>query len=136
MAAESVAGNGPEVKVVGWARVYPTFNQSFSKALRRGAWYPVVENDKPDRISILMGSRPVEVPRRLLEFRRDRPKHFSVIDRVGYTPPGRRRRSEYNLGKRYAVCPICAKRQALLGHPDEKKCSRCGHLGEVGWWEA
>lgn len=136
MAADTAGGKGREAKVLGWVRVFPTFDQSVSKALRRGAWYPVVENDKPDRISILMGSRTVDVPRRLLEFRRERPKHFSVIDRVGYTPPDRERKSLYNLGKRYAVCPVCSKRQALLGHPDEKRCSRCGHEGEVGWWEA
>ena len=136
MASETTAERDPEKQVVGWARVYPTFDQSISKALRRGAWYPVVDTSKPDRISILMGTRPVEVPRRLLEFRKQRPKHFSVIDRIGYTPPDRQRKSLYNLGKRYAVCPVCSKRQSLLGHPDEKKCSRCGHTGEVGWWEA
>lgn len=120
-------------KIVSWGRVFPTFRRSFSKALRRGAWYPVVRDNVDDRVSIKLGPATVAVPRRLLEIRPSRPVHFSVVTRVGYQ---RGRTSLYNLGQKYSVCPVCSARAALFGHPDDRTCKQCGHSGEVGWWDA
>lgn len=131
--SQPVATDKP--KIVGWARVYTALQPSFSKALRRGAWYAVVRNDQPDRVSIRMGSRSVDVPRRLVEVRGDRPKYFSVVNRVGYHHE-QRRQSLHNLGKLYAVCPVCSDRFALWGHPEKTQCPGCRHEGEVAWWEA
>jgi hypothetical protein len=108
--------------------------RTFSKSLRRGAWYPVVRDELPDRVTIIMDGHPMDVPRRILEVRRHRPRHFSVINRVGDQTKSRRE-SLYNLGKYYAVCPRCAHRFALWGQPEEKQCPQCGHDGPVGWWE-
>ncbi len=123
-----------EARIVGWARVYPALRPSISRSLRRGAWYPIVDDTLPDRVSVLMGRRPVDVPRRLLKIRRARPQYFTVVSRVGYQRDGKRE-SLYNLGKQYAVCPICSHRNAIWGRPVTKQCSECAYEGEVGWWE-
>ncbi len=67
---------------VGWARVYPAVRRDHSKNLRRGAWYPVVQNSLSDRVAIRLGPWAIDVPCRLVEVRRDRPKYFSVVTRV------------------------------------------------------
>lgn len=121
-----------EVKVVGWARVYPAVQRAFSKSLRRGAWYPVVRNELQDRVSIRMGARTVDVPRRLVEIRRERPAHFSVISRVA-DPSAKP--DPHGLERHYAVCPACSYRLLLRGRPDRKRCPHCAHEGDVGWWE-
>ena len=139
MSATQDEANAPvaaeRLKIVGWARAYPALQPSFSKSLRRGAWYPVVKDQAADRVSIKMGSRTVDVPRRLLEIRTSRPTHFSVVNRVGYQRETGRR-SQYNLGKQYGVCPACSSRFALWGSPERTQCPQCRHEGEIGWWEA
>lgn len=127
-----MSATGESSGTLGWARVFPALHRSTSKTLRRGAWYPVVDNSQPDRVSIRMGERTVVVPRRILEMRRTRPAHFSVIGRVGYQSG---RPSLHNLGPQYAVCPRCGGRQALWGRPERKTCPECGHEAEVAWWE-
>ena len=122
------------VDVVGWARVYPAAQRQHPKNLRRGAWYPVVQNSLSDRVSIRLGPWALDVPRRFVEVRRDRPKHFSVVTRVAHDPDPKQK-SEYNLGKHYAVCPVCAHRFAILGVPDTLKCPECHHENQIGWWE-
>lgn len=121
-------------KPVGWARVWPAVRPPYSRNFRQGAWYPVVRDDLPDRVTITMYGRDVDVPRRVLETRPRRPTYFSIVLRVGYDDdPGRK--SLHDLGKKYAVCPKCAWRFALFGQPEHKRCPSCGHTGEVGWWE-
>ncbi len=119
---------------VGWARIYPAVQRDRSKNLRRGAWYPVVQNSLSDRVSIRLEPWAIDVPRRLVEVRRERPKHFSVVTRVAYDRHPKRK-SEYNLGKHYAVCPACAHRFAILGAPDTLECPGCRHQNQIGWWE-
>ena len=122
-------------RVVAWARVYTALKREVSKGLRRGAWYPVVRNDLTDRVSIRMSGRTVDVPRRLVEVRSQRPAFFSVVSRPEYKrEPGRA--SVHNLGKTYVVCPECANRFGVFGQPQMKQCPDCGHRGEIGWWEA
>lgn len=124
-----------ETRFVGWARVYPALKRSVAKQLRRGAWYPVLRDEMPDRVTIRMGDRPVDVPRRLLEIRDRRPGFFTVVSRPEYRQ-GTGRPSEGRLGKTYVVCPSCNRRFALFGHPETKDCPGCGHRGDVAWWEA
>ena len=93
-----------------------------------------MKDDLEDRVSLLLGETIVDVPRRFLEIRPRRPKRFTVVYRAGYDrPPGRR--SIHNLGKQYAVCPICLHRFALFGEPERRDCPNCGHEGEIAWWE-
>jgi hypothetical protein len=123
-----------DLKTLAWARVWAAIRPPYSRSLRAGAWYPVVRNELPDRVTILMGDRTVDAPRRLFEIRPKRPDHFSVVHRIGYEPDPKRK-SQHNLGKKYGVCPECAWRFALWGTPTSARCPQCGHKGEVGWWE-
>jgi hypothetical protein len=114
-------------KPVAWARVYFAMQRSHSKILRQGVWYPVVRDELPDRLTLEIGGRMVDVPRKMLEIRPSRPTHFTVISRNDVTLE--------SLGRRYVVCPACSHRSALMGHPVKRECPECGHKGEVGWWE-
>ena len=121
-------------KALTWARVYPAFKRTITKHLRHGTWYAVVRDDLPDRISVRVGEQVVDVPRRMVEVRNRRPEHFSVISRLDLPPD--ELSSPGDLGKRYAVCPMCAGRSVLMGEPVTRDCPKCGHTGEIGWWEA
>lgn len=119
---------------LGWARVYPALKRTITKHLRHGTWYPVVRDDQPDRISLRIGHQTVTVPRTVVEVRWHRPEHFSVVSRFDLPPEDRS--APGDLGKRYSVCPECSGRTTLTGEPPAAVCKRCGHRGEVGWWEA
>lgn len=121
-------------KVIGWARVWAAVRPPHSRGLRAGAWYPVVRDQLPDRVTILMGEREIDAPRRLFEIRSRRPMHFTVVRRVGYRPHPPRE-SLHRLGKHYAVCPVCQWRFGLMGTPEMTHCPHCGHIAQVGWWE-
>jgi hypothetical protein len=114
-------------KPVGWARVYAAMQRSLTKILRQGVWYPVVNDEQPDRVTLMVGERRVDVPRKLMEIRSHRPSHFSVIQPFDAAVD--------ILGKRYTVCPNCGHRGTLNGEPNRRDCTKCGHKGEVGWWE-
>jgi hypothetical protein len=118
----------------GWARLWPTVRPPHSKNIRAGAWYPVIKDDLPDRVTIRLGAAAVDVPRRMVEVRARRPNRFTVVHRIGYIPTAGRH-SLHKLGKRYAVCPNCQCRFGLIGEPEKKRCPSCGHEGEVAWWE-
>lgn len=121
-------------KAKAWARLWPTVRPPHSRNLRAGAWYPVMQDDLEDRVSLWLYGQLVDVPRRFLEIRPRRPKRFTVVYRAEDERPAGRA-SIYNLGKKYGVCPICLHRFALFGQPERKECPNCGHDGEVAWWE-
>jgi len=118
----------------GWARLWSSIQPPHSKNIRAGAWYPVIRDDLPDRVTIKLGEAAVAVPRRVVEVRGRRPNRFTVVHRVGY-PVSAARHSVHKLGKRYAVCPACQWRFGLIGEPEKNRCPNCGHEGEVAWWE-
>ena len=117
-----------------WARVYVAMRREVAKHLRQGTWYPVVRDDAPDRLTLRIGVRTVDVPRRMLEIRWKRPTHFTVVSRLDLPPE--ERKSAGDAGKRYLVCPECSSRTTLSGEPRSRDCPVCGHQGEVGWWES
>jgi len=118
----------------GWARIWPAIRPPHSRNLRAGAWYPITGDENEDRVTVVIGSGPVQVPRRVLEIRRRRPKLFSVVHRVGYHRTSQRG-SLHRLGEFYAVCPECSGRFALYGRPGKVWCPACKYEGEVAWWE-
>ena len=126
--SEAASTNGR--KPVAWARVYAAFKPERSKNLRHGTWYPVLADDLPDRVTLLVASREVNVPRSLVEIRDRRPNFFTVVGR-SEPPPS----PAPNLGKRYAVCPECKHRSTLFGTPEKAQCKKCGHQGDVAWWD-
>lgn len=95
----------------------------------------MIRDDLPDRVTIRIGQKSVDVPRRLVEIRSQAPTTFSVVMRISaatnrLTGPTR------ELGRHYVVCPKCGHRAALMGRPDTKQCPECGHSGEIAWWES
>ena len=91
-------------------------------------------NDKrEDRVGLALYGAEVDVPRKILELRPRRPKHFSIVHRVGHGPGESRK--QHDIGTRYLVCPACGNRSALWGRPTKRVCDGCGHNGEIGWWE-
>ncbi len=126
-------GLAGDVQAVAWARVYAALKPEYSKGLRHGVWYAVIDDGLPDRVTLQLGPRAAAVPRRLLELRTERPEHFSIVYRLDKPAPERVR---FGQGKRYLACPHCDFRHTIVGHPDRNTCVTCGHSAEVAWWEA
>lgn len=128
--------NWSEVKPVGWARVWPAVKAAVSRRLRKGAWYPVLLDQKPAKVVLDIGGHPAVVPRRLLQIRKGdpKPKYFEVVCR---TPKelARTRQSGHGSEPVYAVCPRCACRQPLHDRAPAASCAKCGFVGKVAWWE-
>jgi hypothetical protein len=130
---DGLPGNPP--RPIAWARPWSITAPLARKALRAGAWYPVVEHRRIDGVVVLvMRHRNVRVPARLLELRRDRPHRFTV---VYMTPrdPNPASGTVRDLGRKYAVCPASGHRIRLEGEPSHLDCPGCGYRGEVGWHE-
>jgi hypothetical protein len=105
------------------------------KALRLGAWYPVVEDDRPHgRVTLVIRNRTVRVPARLLELQAKRPHRFTVV-RLGQADPNPLAGSRRDLGRMYAVCPASGHRVRLSLGQTHAVCAGCGYSGEVGWYE-
>ena len=120
----------------GWAQVWPTVKRFLSRNLRRGAWYPVVEDTEPEKVVLAITNRAVAVPRRILQVRPrlPRPHRFGVV----YCAKGEQnpaRGTAADLGNMYAVCPHCSARVRLVAHQLVVCCTDCGHEAEVAWWE-
>jgi hypothetical protein len=113
---------------LGWARVRPPGAYS----LRRGAWYPVVDDNQSTEVVIALPIRTVVIPRGHLQIRRHRPERFSVVVREADDPNPRRGQLN-DLGTIYAVCPSFGCRVRLSGHPDEMLCPECGRQFPIAW---
>src|SRR5262245_2173323 len=112
-----------------WARVL----QSGAFGLRRGAWYPVV-NDGPGNMVVLdVSKHNVPVDRKTVQLADDKPTLWSVVD----WPPGRpvpQRMTDQNLPRTYAVCAYCRSRSSGVA-PDvlELQCVECGAVAKLDW---
>ncbi|PYO72791.1 MAG: hypothetical protein E6K55_14650 [Gemmatimonadetes bacterium] len=122
---------------LGWARVWfaAKRDEETDSRLRNGAWYPVLSHGDSRAVLDVSGQRVV-VPQDMLEVRAKRPDRFTVVYRA-YDDPNPARGTRADLGRRYAVCPVCASRVLLRGHviPAVTTCHKCGHQGIVAWWE-
>ncbi len=121
---------------IGWARVWPTVGRPSRRILRRGAWYPILQDGETDRVVIDVAGRETTVPRRLLELRalQPEPRLFAIVHRLSEEE---RSGGEHDdgLGSRYAVCPRCQTRRAILARPKKITCPGCGLHSEIAWWE-
>ncbi len=125
---------GTRRTAVGWARLWTIANPRHAAGLRRGAWYPVVEDQLASNVTVEVGPRAVPVARHLLEFRRHQPDRFTVV----YRPRGEHNPvagTPRDVGDPYAVCPNCAERQPLGARWEQLECLACRHSGVVAWWE-
>ena len=112
-----------------WARV----KLSGAHNLRRGAWYPVV-NDNNARLVVLdVAKRNVPVPRESVELADGRPTKWSVV-KFNTNKPIPARISQENLPMTYAVCPFCRARSVeVFDGTAMLKCDECGKEAEVDW---
>jgi len=120
-----------ELNPVSWARVWAAVKPSHSRNLRAGTWYPVVRDERPDRVTLEVGGTVVDVPRRMLEIRPRRPKEFSVV--YGKRRPSMRTEGESPKGPSYAVCPLCGKRFEVARTAPWTQCVACGHKADIDW---
>jgi hypothetical protein len=107
-----------------------------TEQVRTGAWYPVVSTGASRLVLSLPGSNDaLAVPKDAFEVRNHPPERFTVVYRTAHdSNPARGTTAD--LGQTYAVCPKCAARVRLgLVPPPHTSCVKCGHEGDVAWWE-
>ena len=118
-----------QMQTTGWARVKPPGAYS----LRRGAWYPVLEdNGDGSEVVLDLNHRTVVIPRANLQLRSDRPTCFSIVARRP-EDPNPVRGTQQDLGLQYAVCPLSHTRVRLAGHPEVLECPKCGYQFPIEW---
>ncbi len=115
-------------ETIGWARV----KSPGAYGLRRGVWYPVVDDDASTGVLLDISLRTITIPRNILQIRRHQPERFSVVVRLP-EDPNPVRGTPRDLGPTYAVCPSSGSRVRLSGHPDHLHCPSCHHLYAVAW---
>jgi len=115
---------------LGWARCA----DNVADVLRRGAWYPVVEEAADGHVVVEVRRERIRLKRADVTVRVEPPDHWSVVVRTGVLRP--------TLGGKgmevvttYAVCPLCHYRQDFAGKPERLRCVRCGATSPVDWTE-
>jgi len=111
-----------------WARVL----ESGAHGLRRGAWYPVVNDSKTAIVILDVNKNNVPVDRKTLELADEKPEKWSVV-KWDPTKPLPRRISQQNLPLIYAVCSQCRHRAELGNAQTTLDCKECGKTSEVDW---
>ena len=115
---------------LGWARCA----DNVADILRRGAWYPIVEESADGHVVVEVRQQRVRLPRGDVTIRTEVPDHWSVVARTGVLRPTLGGRGS-DVVSTYAVCPLCHYRQDYAGKPDRLKCVRCGATSPVDWSE-
>ncbi len=111
----------------GWARA----TTKAADTLRRGAWYPIVDQAEDGRVVVVeVDRKPVQVSRDDVHVRQDPPNCWSVVYRTGVMRP--------TFGgvaplPTYAVCPNCRERQEFEGKPARMACQRCKNESDIDW---
>jgi hypothetical protein len=106
-----------------WARVAGDVNVG----VRRGGWYQVVRLTQ-EAAWLDVKTRTLSIPRTCLEIVTIRPEEWSVVER-----PYDAVDLPIDWGSRYAVCPRCRRRAALVEHPTEMQCDGCRGVYPVRW---
>lgn len=117
--------SGSNPAILGWATGAP----GQADVLRRGAWYPVVEQDATE-VVLEVDQTQLRVARKEVRFRADRPTEWCVVNRTGVMRPTL---AGPKLVTTYAVCPDCTCRQEFEGHPETLMCVRCRRAAKVDW---
>lgn len=110
----------------GWATSAP----GQADRLRRGAWYPVLEETADGHVVVEVDQQPLRLRREDVMIRPDRPDTWSVVVRTGVLRPTL---AGQKLVTRYAVCPDCSSRQEFEGEPETLICNRCRRAAKVDW---
>jgi hypothetical protein len=111
----------------GWARVWVAAKRDPDWGMvRQGAWYPVL-------LDVPGGS--LALPREAVEIRPNQPRRFTAVYRAR-NEPNPVRGTSADLGRVYAVCPVCASRVKLPPVPPLTiRCPKCRHEEIIAWWE-
>src|SRR5579872_7293336 len=110
-----------------WARVL----KSGAHGLRRGAWYPVVNDASPSIVILDVNKNNVPVDRSSVGLSDEKPEKWSVV-KWDPAAPIPRRISQQNLPLTYGVCPQCRAR-AELGNQNVMECPECKKKSDVDW---
>jgi hypothetical protein len=111
-----------------WARI----TDSVADILRRGAWYPVVEETADGHVVVEVRSRgSVRLSRSDVTIRQQPPDQWGVVTRTGVLRPTLGGQQGSEVVTTYGVCPHCQERQEFEGKPARLKCSRCGRESAV-----
>lgn len=129
----TVPSSPSDAKPLGWGRVWPVSRPEVDPMPRHGAWYPVI-NRGDTRVVLDVHGQRVALPVEQVEVRDKRPDRFTVVYRVD-TQPNPAKGTRQDLGRVYAVCPVCTQRARIFGRPEESECPSCRHKGVVAWWE-
>ena len=116
---------------LGWARCA----DNVADILRRGAWYPIVEESADGHVVVEVRQQRVRLPRADVTIRTEVPDHWSVVARTGVLRPTLGAGRGSGVVTTYAVCPLCHYRQDFAGKPATLKCVRCGASSPVDWSE-
>src|SRR3989442_9920767 len=116
-----------------WARI----TDSVADILRRGAWYPIVEETSDGQVvvDVRTGER-VRLSLSDVTVRQHPPDQLSVVTRTGVLRPTLGGKQGSEVDTTYGVCPHCHERQEFAGKPARLKCSRCGRESAVDWCQA
>lgn len=117
--------SGEQAAIRAWATGAP----GKGDVLRRGAWYPVLEETATELV-IEVDHQPMRVPHEEVRVRADRPTMWSVVIRTGVMRPTL---AGQKLVTSYAVCPDCTGRQEIEGEPESMMCTRCRRAAKVDW---
>src|SRR2546426_10786701 len=114
-----------------WARI----TDSVADILRRGAWYPIVEETSDGQVvvDVRTGER-VRLSLSDVTVRQHPPDQWSVVTRTGVLRPTLGGKQGSEVDTTYGVCPHCHERQEFAGKPARLKCSRCGRESAVEWF--
>ncbi len=119
----------------GWARVWAAARPFARPTPRAGAWYPVVGETSGERAVLEVRGKRVAVEKKYLEIRPDRPQVFTIVARSRETAAMLLQTRGAGIERVYAVCPACTDRVHVLQNQEMATCHKCGHRGEVAWWE-
>ncbi len=123
---------------IGWARVKGPSEVNVGSqdhvaaTLRRGAWYPVVQDDASQTVVLGVSRAELPVPREALQIRRHQSERFSVVARAP-DDPNPVRGTPADLGPSYAVCPTTRSRVRLTEQTDSLECPRCAADHPIAW---
>lgn len=114
---------------IGWARCL----DNVADVLRRGAWYPILEQTVDGKVVVEVRQKPVRLSQVDVRVRELPPDHWSVVVRTGVLRPTLG--GGHDVVTTYAVCPHCHERQDFAGQPESLKCTRCARVAPVDWSE-
>src|SRR2546426_7955696 len=90
---------------LGWARSA----DNVADILRRGAWYPIVEESADGHVVVEVRQQRVRLPRGDVTIRTEVPDHWSVVARTGVLRPTLGGRSEEHTSELQSPCNLVCR---------------------------